>query len=277
MAFSVTWVSSRTCPRPIHSVPGLSKVNASWLGQGQVRELTHVTLKAIVSGQPYTSLEDFLTRVQPLHVEAVNLVKAGALDGLDSPRAMLMVLDQAKWRGRHSAQMGLTLPTPAAAAAEQTLQDQADWQREVLGWPVSVHPLQLLASELSMHAVTHSDQLPQAVGQEVALAGIRLSAHRFSSSRQEPMLLVDMEDEKGMYQVLWSGQALRQTDRTLSRSMPVLVRGRVRTDRQGLLLVTGRSLVQLSTDRPLSEAVFGSEEEGPRESADQTWRDFGSP
>jgi len=260
-----------------HEAFTLERPGTLWMGLGQVRELTHVTLKAIVSGQPYTSLEDFLTRVQPLHVEAVNLVKAGALDGLGSPRAMLMVLDQAKWRGRHSAQMGLTLPTPAAAAAEQTLQDQADWQREVLGWPVSVHPLQLLASELSMHAVTHSDQLPQAVGQEVALAGIRLSAHRFSSSRQEPMLLVDMEDEKGMYQVLWSGQALRQTDRTLSRSMPVLVRGRVRTDRQGLLLVTGRSLVPLSTDRPLSEAVFGSEEEGPRESADQTWRDFGSP
>jgi DNA polymerase III alpha subunit len=54
------------------------------------------------------------------------------------------------------------------------------------------------------------------------------------------MLLVDMEDESGVYQVLWSGAALRQYRALLSRREPVLIRGRVRSDRQGQVMIVGR-------------------------------------
>jgi DNA polymerase III alpha subunit len=53
------------------------------------------------------------------------------------------------------------------------------------------------------------------------------------------MLLVDMEDEHGMYQVLWSGEALDRYRSTLAERDLVLVHGRVRTDRQGQLVVAG--------------------------------------
>ena len=70
---------------------------------------------------------------------------------------------------------------------------------------------------------------------------MRLAAHRFAA-RQEPMLLVDMEDEHGMYQVLWSGAVLDRYRSLLSQREPVLIRGRVRSDRQGQVVVTGHEI-----------------------------------
>ncbi len=52
-----------------------------WMGLGQVRELTHATIETILHQRPFTSLDDFLIRARPLHVEAINLIKCGALDG----------------------------------------------------------------------------------------------------------------------------------------------------------------------------------------------------
>jgi hypothetical protein len=49
-----------------------------------------------------------------------------------------------------------------------------------------------------------------------------------------------MEDEHGMYQVLWGGASLNRYRRVISERGPVLVRGRVRKDRQGELILAGQ-------------------------------------
>lgn len=53
------------------------------------------------------------------------------------------------------------------------------------------------------------------------------------------MLLVDMEDEAGVYQVLWSGAALKEYRSVLARREPIVIRGRVRSDQQGRTIVVG--------------------------------------
>ena len=211
-----------------------------WMGLGQVRELTHTTMGAIMVQRPFESLDDFLARAQPQFVEAVNLVRAGALEGLGNAKAMLAQLDQDRWHGRHTGQMGL-LAIPRMALPGPTVHERAAWEREVLGTLVSVHPLQLIANELARHTLTGSDELSQHAGQDATLAGVRLAAHRLAV-KQEPLLLVDMEDEHGMYQVLWSGAALDRCRSALSQREPVLIRGRVRTDRQGQVLVAGHEI-----------------------------------
>jgi DNA polymerase III alpha subunit len=210
-----------------------------WMGLGQVRDLTHATLQAILEQRPFASLEDLLARTQPQHVEAVNLVKAGALEGLGNAHALLASLEHTPWRGRHAAQLGLAWATPSALPPEPTAHDRAAWERETLGMLVSVHPLHLVAEELSRYALTRSDQLSAHAGQDVTLAGVRLAAHRFSDKHGEPMLLVDMEDEARIYQVWWSGPALKEYSGVLARQEPMIIRGRVRGDRQGHALVVG--------------------------------------
>jgi DNA-directed DNA polymerase III PolC len=215
-----------------------------WMGLGQVRELTHTTLKTIVARRPFESLEDFLARAQPQYVEAVNLVKVGALDGLGNAKAMLSQLERDRWHGRHTGQMGLLVTQPMMAIPDPTPHERAAWERKVLGMLVSVHPLQLVAKELAQHRLIRSDELSRHAGQDVTLAGVRLAAHRFSA-QQAPMLLVDMEDEAGIYQVLWSGAALDRYRSALSQREPVLIRGRVRTDRQGQMVVAGHEIIRL--------------------------------
>jgi len=215
-----------------------------WMGLGQVRELTHTTLKTIIAERPFESLEDFLARAQPQYVEAVNLVKVGALDGLGNVKAMLSQLERDRWHGRHAGQMGLLATHTVMAMPDPTPHERAAWEREVLGMLVSVHPLQLVAEKLAQHGLIRSDELSRHAGQDVTLAGVRLAAHRFSA-QQAPMLLVDMEDEAGIYQVLWSGAALDRYRSALAQREPVLIRGRVRTDRQGQLVVAGHEVTQL--------------------------------
>jgi DNA polymerase III alpha subunit len=215
-----------------------------WMGLGQVRDVTHHTLKRILQQRPFTSLQDFLIRASPQYVEAVNLVKAGALHGLGHAKTMLAQLDAERWHGRHSEQLRLLAPQENSFTTEPTAPERAVWEREVLGGLVSVHPLELVSDVLAKHERISSRELASHVGREVTLAGVRLASHRFSSNR-EPMLLADMQDETGMYQVLWSGAALEKHRALISRREPILLRGRVRTDRQGLVLVSGMAAEEL--------------------------------
>ncbi len=209
-----------------------------WMGLGQVRDLTHAAIKTIIAQRPFDSLQDFFIRAQPQYVEAVNLVKAGALDGFGNANAMLAQLARDRWRGRHTGQLGLLRVSTEESIPDPTIHARATWEREVLGQSVSVHPLQLVADELAKHTRIQGYDLGQFVDQDVMVAGIRLATHRFAS-KQESMWLVDMEDDTGMYQVLWSGAALNKYRPILSRREPLLIRGRVRRDRQELIIVVG--------------------------------------
>ena len=128
---------------------------------------------------------------------------------------------------------------------EPSLQERAGWEREVLGQSVSVHPLQLVAHSSALHLVTRSDELSQRLEQNVTLAGVRLAAHHWMTRQQERMLLADMEDEHGMYQVLWSAAMLDRYRSELAQREPVLIHGRVRTDRQGQIIVAGHEIERL--------------------------------
>ena len=59
-----------------------------------------------IAQRPFTSLDDFLIRARPLHVEAINLIKASALEGLG---------DQRRDAGARAAR---TVAWPALAAVE---------------------------------------------------------------------------------------------------------------------------------------------------------------
>ena len=212
-----------------------------WMGLGQIRDLTHTTTKTIVAQRPFLSLDDFLIRAQPQYVEALNLVKAGALDGLGNPNAMLAQLERDRWRGRHTGQLGLLNTNNETIELLPTIHERATWEREILGQLVSIHPLQLCAEELAKHARIQSNELAQFINHKVSIAGIRLALHRFAN-KQGVMWLVDMEDERGMFQVLWSGKALNQFRSLISQREPMLIHGWVRTDRQGQVIVSGASM-----------------------------------
>jgi DNA polymerase III alpha subunit len=216
------------------------------MGLGQVRELTRATTRSIVEQQPFVSFDDFLIRARPLYVEAANLVKAGACEGLGPAPALLEKVEQTRWHGRHPAQWSLMPADVSAIGREVSVAERAGWEREVLDTLVSVHPLQLVAYPQDQRTCVPSTDLAGRIDRTVMVAGVRLAAHRFKAPSQEAMLLVDMEDLAGSYQVLWSSAALRDDGALLNQWEPVLIHGRVRRDRRGQIVVVGSALESLA-------------------------------
>jgi DNA-directed DNA polymerase III PolC len=75
-----------------------------FMGLDQVRDLTQRTQKAVLHNRPFTSLVDFLGRVDPRPVEAENLVKVGALDDMGTIPVLLHQLEHGGW---HAGQLSL--------------------------------------------------------------------------------------------------------------------------------------------------------------------------
>ncbi len=232
-----------------------------WMGLGQVRDLTHTTIKSIIAQRPFTSIEDFLIRAQPQYIEAVNLANVNAFDGLRPQPEILALLDHDRWHGRHSAQLDLieearpaqaqfspgelagsqaSTPLHSAQGSDNIpLEQRAKWEEEILGYWVDIHPAQLAAQHVRSRARILSNELDRHSGQEVMLIGLRMAMHRLQDQSKESRLLIDLEDEVGTFQVLWSGEALRQHRSLIQKREPLLIRGKVRIDRQGQLVVVG--------------------------------------
>jgi len=144
-----------------------------WMGLGQVRDLRRASVRAIVAErarQPFTGLRDLLQRVPLQDKEVTHLVQCGALDGLGKSRAALLAETGEIRQAGSALQMTLGFAGPEVEA-EPSAQRLA-WERHLLGQPVSVHPLEVVADRLPPHLPLCC--LPGQPGQRVTVAGMRL-------------------------------------------------------------------------------------------------------
>jgi DNA-directed DNA polymerase III PolC len=145
-----------------------------WMGLGQVRDLRRASARAIVGERqraPFADLRDLLQRVPLQKKEVVHLVQCGALDGLGESRAALLAEAGEIERSGSAWQMAFAFgrrevaPEPAA--------QRLAWEQHLLGWPVSVHPLELVAARLPADCLPLR-RLAETPGRPVTTAGARL-------------------------------------------------------------------------------------------------------
>jgi DNA polymerase-3 subunit alpha len=144
-----------------------------WMGLGQVRDLRRRSIRRIVTERrrrSFADLRDLLSRVSLQPKEVVHLIQCGGLDGLGESRAALLAEAEEIRRAGSAAQMALPFARPPAAE-EETAQRVA-WERHVLGQPVSVHPLELVAKRLEGH--TPLRELGESPRRGIRVAGVRL-------------------------------------------------------------------------------------------------------
>jgi DNA-directed DNA polymerase III PolC len=144
-----------------------------WMGLGQVRDLRTASIRALVKERevrPFSDLGDLVARVPLQSKEISHLIQCGALDGLGASRAAVLAeADQ-----MHRAGSGLQMPLPFArpqVPAEQA-GERLSWEWKLLGQPVSVHPLDLVAS--GRDAWPKLGRVPYQVGTAVRLVAVRL-------------------------------------------------------------------------------------------------------
>lgn len=144
-----------------------------YMGLGQVRDLRRSSIEAITAERaqgPFVGLRDLLGRVDLGIKEADHLVRCGGLDGLGESRAALLAEAELLRRKGGAAQLAFGFANPHVTAESPA--QRLVWEQELLGWPVSVHPLTLVASRLPDHLPLR--RLPEAARQLVTVAGIRL-------------------------------------------------------------------------------------------------------
>jgi hypothetical protein len=102
--------------------------------------------------------------------EVTHLIQCGALEGLGPDRASLLA--EAREIERAGSSLQLSLASLQQPVVPETARQRMAWERRIIGQPVSVHPLELVADRLPEHEPLH--RLAASSGQRLATAGIRL-------------------------------------------------------------------------------------------------------
>jgi DNA-directed DNA polymerase III PolC len=123
---------------------------ALFVGLGWVKDLHRSTQAEIVrqrQRRPYDGLRDLLSRVPMMDREIEHLIKAGALDGMGRSRHHLLMELASIQRAGSPLQASFGFFAPSETPPDRPSQTFA-WELNLLGMPISVHPLQILRTEV---------------------------------------------------------------------------------------------------------------------------------
>jgi len=144
-----------------------------WMGLGQVRGLRRAVIRTLLAARrqgPFTDLRDLWDRV-PLHPQEIDhLIRGGALDGLGESRAAMLA--EAIRIPRTGSARQLAFDFGVASVPAETPAQRLAWERHILGWPVSVTPLDTVACPAA-DLVTLAEAQAQP-GRPVRIAAYRL-------------------------------------------------------------------------------------------------------
>jgi len=234
-----------------------------------VKKVGRAAMQALVAargGVPFADLADFAARVDPSHLNKMqleNLARAGAFDTLDGNRARVFagaetILRRAQARAeeRQSGQIGLfggakpeplRLPdTPAWPAL-----DALGFEAEAIGFHLTAHPLDAYAQTLRRMDVVASNRLDdraQAGAARVKLAGIVIASKERITRTGSRMAWVRLSDAAGSYEVTVFSEVLSRARDLLAEGAPVMVTADIRLEGE-TLRITANDVV------PLEEAA----------------------
>jgi error-prone DNA polymerase len=207
-----------------------NKSKMLYMGLDQIKDLTSRTISTIIRGQPFSSLDDFLARVDPRASEAENLAKVGAFDGFGVIPALLKRLQTGSWL---PGQMSLFEWEAGPGENDWSLSQKVDAQQALLGASLEAHPLELVASKIVASGAVSTLEAAERVGRRVIVAGIRQTAHRSRTARGEPMMFLTLEDLTGTLDVILFPDVYRRAKNDLSQPVPLLISGVMEMDTDG--------------------------------------------
>ncbi|HEY3065039.1 MAG TPA: DNA polymerase III subunit alpha [Methylomirabilota bacterium] len=205
-------------------------------------------LKTRAEDATFKTLDDFCARVDLRLVNRrviESLIKAGAFDSLGLTRRHLLeatdaALDagQRDQRDRAEGQGSFfdLLPAgppprsiePSVATPEWDEDQRLAFEKEVLGFYVSGHPLARFAPVVESMGVTRSSELPaRSAGARVLLLGQVSQLKETSTKSGNRMAFFTLEDMDGTVEVTVFPEAFKAGVTALRAREPVLVRGRI--------------------------------------------------
>jgi DNA polymerase-3 subunit alpha len=122
------------------------KVPCLWMGLDAVRDLRQSTILGIIEErgrEPFPDLRNLVSRVDFQSKELIHLIQCGALDGLGESRAAL--LTEAGEIKRSGTERQMAFSFASKQSKPESPREAMGWEMRVLGYPISVHPLDLVS------------------------------------------------------------------------------------------------------------------------------------
>nr|WP_308667027.1 DNA polymerase III subunit alpha [uncultured Allisonella sp.] len=251
--------------------PNVNRSRASFAASGNtilfglsgIQHLGDAAVESIIEARekdgPFTALSDFLERVDGRTVNAracESLIKCGALDDLEANRPqMLEALPQAMSNAamvredRQSGQISLFgqsepvhevayKPLPDASAREKI-----DWERQLLGFYVSGHPLDRFKNEMKQCVPLSELEGEGRVtldGKLITVGGIINHVKGMVTKKGAPMGYITLEDFTGEIEVVVFPSAWEKYRELLRNDAAILLSGRVQANERTVHILAER-------------------------------------
>jgi len=233
-------------------------------GLAAIKNVGHNVVKAIVEERkengPYKTMAEFLTRLTPLPGESAiinkksleSLIRAGAFDNLAPRKELLNRLEDLLEFSRESqktkkyGQSSLFGDDPITSKNQllftngngkrKLLQEEIQWEKELLGMYISDHPLKNHEDFLKDKIIQIKDLPKQKKDSKVKIAGVITKITKFITKSGKPMLFVRVEDLTSTIEILVFAGTLEKNPIVWQEGKIIMVSGRL-TDKDDQLKI----------------------------------------
>jgi len=218
------------------------------LGLGSVRGVGETTAERIVAGRPWSGGEDLVRRAGVTRAQLETLAAAGALDeeehATTASRRRLLWAAGAAAQGTPDRLPGIVVGTEAPLLPEPTLYDAVGDDLWALGLAPERTAMHLARERLeAMGVVLACDLLNCTDGDRISVAGV--VTHRQHPETAHGAVFVNLEDETGHVNVVFSSGAWARWKPVARHSPVLLIRGRLQLG-QGTVTLTAERVEALA-------------------------------
>jgi DNA polymerase-3 subunit alpha len=250
-------------------------------GLGAVKNVGEGPIEVILAAREqsgsFKNIEDFCQRVDLRQVNRRALeclIKVGALDAFGQRSQLLALIDRmmAVSQNTHQARevgqlsmfdavsgfsqaMGSSIPLPDIP--EVSRREMLAWEKELVGFYVSEHPLQQVAASLDGTVTAFCGEIDEEMDdQKVIIAGVVAWVRPHTTKNGKPMAFVNLEDLRGSVEVLVFPSVYENTRQLWQEEKILVVKGRVDTKGRGPKVICESVQDYLLVSRPADEEKY---------------------
>jgi DNA polymerase III subunit alpha len=240
-------------------------------GLNAIKNLGSDVIEAIIKTRresgPFTSIEDFVTRIQVRNFNKKSweaLAKSGALDSLGERAALIgnteSILEFARNHNKEltSNQASLFGSMPASQiklklreVEPATKKEMLAWEKELLGLYLSAHPLDEFAEVLAKYVVPIKDL--KSSRQSVAIGAVVTKVQKIITKKGDQMAFINVEDKTGMVETLLFPTVYEKYKDIVAEEKILLLKGKV-SDKDGLLKFLADEIRDITKANPAAAA-----------------------
>jgi DNA polymerase III alpha subunit len=179
------------------------------------------------------------------------LIKAGCFDGIaggpiSRPGLMWQALGFFNQKEKEKAPSLFSMPhrippnPPDPASLPYPKDLMLKHESETLGFPLSVHPLDLCSNTLQHLDYVRAGDLPHFIGKHVTTIGWYITGKTVHTKNDENMKFVSFEDQTGIYETVFFPAVYNRYCHMLHASRPYFLKGKVEKNSGAITMTVNR-------------------------------------